>query len=241
MIANVDANIGRLLDQLDREDLAANTVVIFMTDNGHSVPGLYNTGMRAAKGTVYQGGVRVPSFWRWPGHWAPGDRPQPAAHLDIFPTLAELAGATVPATVRARLEGRSLVPALENARVAWADRTLVSHVGRWKTGQAAGAKFANCAIRNARFKLVNNAELYDLQHDPAEARNVLAEHPAVVTDLRAAYDRWWAEVLPDLENELARGPAVNPFKARYWEQFGGAPTEELRRQMDPEKKFAPER
>jgi arylsulfatase A-like enzyme len=83
--------------------------VLFMTDNGHSVPNLFNAGMRGMKGGPYQGGTRVPSFWRWPGTLAPGDRPQLAAHLDVFPTLARLAGATLPTEVAAQVEGRNLV------------------------------------------------------------------------------------------------------------------------------------
>ncbi len=213
--------------------------MIFLTDNGHSVPGPFNAGLRAAKATVYHGGVRVPSFWRWPGRWEPGDRPQMAAHVDVFRTLAELAGAPVPDTVRPLLEGRSRVPTLENPRVPWPDRVLVSHLGHWKTGGVANAKFTHAAIRNARVKLVNHVELYDLQSDPAESRNVLDAHPQVVSDLRAANDRWWAEIPPNLENELARGPAINPFKARYWAQFGGGPTEAFLRRMDPERKFTP--
>jgi arylsulfatase len=65
--------------------------------------------------------------------------------------------------------------------------------------------------------------LYDVQSDPGETRNVIAEHPQVVAAMRAAYDRWWAEVLPALENENAVGPKVNPFKALYRKQFGGGP------------------
>jgi len=70
---------------------------------------------------------------------------------------------------------------------------------------------------------VNNAELYDLKNDPAERQNVIGDHPEVVSTMRAAYDRWWAEVLPALENENAVGPKVNPFKEAYWKQFGGGP------------------
>ena len=65
--------------------------------------------------------------------------------------------------------------------------------------------------------------LYDLKSDPGETRNVVAAHPDQVAKLRAAYDRWWQDVLPCLENEEVVGPKVNPFKAKYWKQFGGGP------------------
>jgi arylsulfatase len=107
-------------------------------------------------------------------------------------------------------------------------------VGRWERGQAESSKHVNCSIRDRRYTLVNNRELYDLQADPGETRNVIAEHPDVVARLRSAYDVWWQSVLPALENEAAIGPKINPFKALYWKQFGGGPDEELRKRMDPD-------
>lgn len=234
MISNIDANMGRLFDRLREWGLEENTLVIFMTDNGHSVPHLYNAGMRAAKGTPYQGGTRVPSFWRWKGHLPAGvDVPRLAAHVDVLPTLAELAGGQLP-TDRA-LDGRSLVPLLKDPSAPWADRFLFTHVGRWERGKFAEAKHSRCAVRTSRFRLVNNTELYDIQNDPGETRNVIAEHPDAVASMRAAYDQWWEEILPCLENETAIGPKINPFKALYYAQFGGGPDEKLLDRMDPQR------
>jgi arylsulfatase len=143
------------------------------------------------------------------------------AHIDIFPTLAELAGAKLSST--SKLDGRSLVPLLTDASADWPDRNLFIHVGRWETGKAAESKFANCAVRNSRFRLVKNGELFDIQSDPGETTNVIAEHPQIGAAMRAAYDEWWEEILPALENENAVGPKVNPFKELYWKQFGGGP------------------
>jgi arylsulfatase len=70
---------------------------------------------------------------------------------------------------------------------------------------------------------VNNQELYDLNTDPGEKNNAIADHPEVVAEMRVAYGQWWSEVLPTLENENAIGPKVNPFKEAYWKQFGGGP------------------
>ncbi|MEJ7637287.1 MAG: arylsulfatase, partial [Singulisphaera sp.] len=111
---------------------------------------------------------------------------------------------------------------------------LVTHVGRWERGQVESSKYVKCSIRDGRFTLVNNRELFDLKVDPGETKDVIAEHPDVVARLRTAYDLWWQSVLPALENETATGPKINPFKALFWEQFGGGPDEELRRQMDPD-------
>lgn len=225
MIENIDDNFGRLIAKLDEWGLARDTLVIFMTDNGGTV-GVkhFNAGMRAQKGTPYEGGVRVPSFWRWPAGFA-GDQDCAAltAHVDILPTLAQITGAKLPEVVS--LDGRSLMPLLINPQAEWADRFLFTHVGRWEKGKAEEAKFTNCAVRNARFRFVNNKELYHLKADPGEKNNVIAEHPEVVSRMRAAYDQWWDEILPALENENAIGPKVNPFKAAYWKQFGGGPDE----------------
>jgi len=232
MIANIDENVGRLLEKLREWDLERRTLVIFMTDNGHAIGRLYNAGMRGMKCTPYQGGTRVASFWRWPGVLSAGvDVDRLTAHVDLFPTLAELAGAKIPEGLK--LDGRSLVPLLTDPKAPWPDRTLFVHVGRWARGKAAESKYAQCAVRTARFRLVNNRELFDVLKDPGETTNVIDRHPEAVAGMRAAYDRWWAEVLPALENEDAVGPKVNPFKALYWQQFGGGPDERLLQQMDP--------
>lgn len=237
MISNIDENVGKLIAQLRDWQIDRNTLLVFLTDNGHSIGDLYNAGMRGMKGTPYEGGTRVPCFWHWPGTLEPGERKQLTAHIDFFSTLAELAGASLRAEVQAQVEGRSLLPLLTDVNSPWPDRMLVTHLGRWEYNQAPAAKYRQCAIRNSRFKLVNNSELYDLESDPAESRNVIEQHPDVVTVLRAAYDKWWQEILPCLENETVLGPPVNPFKAAYWQQFGGEPDDALKRRMDPSRKL----
>jgi arylsulfatase len=225
MIENIDDNVGILLDRLRDWGLEASTLVIFLTDNGGTAGvRVFNAGMHGAKGTPYQGGTRVPSFWRWPAGFTGGvDVGALTAHIDILPTLAEIAGVTLPGDVRQQVEGRSLLPLLKDPRAEWPDRFFVTHVGRWEKGQAAQSKYARCSIRDSRFTLVDNTELYDLKNDLGETKNVIAEHADEVARLRAAYDRWWQEVLPCLENEDAVGPKVNPFKEKYWKQFGGGP------------------
>lgn len=238
MITNIDENVGRLLERLREWDLEQKTLLIFMTDNGHSIGKLYNAGMRGMKGAPYEGGTRVPAFWRWPGVLKPGvDIDQLAAHIDLFPTLAALAGARIPEGVR--LDGRSLVPLLLDPKAPWPDRNLFIHLGRWPKGKAEESKYAHCAVRNSRFRLVNNKELFDLRSDPGETTNVIDQHPEVVAAMRAAYDQWWQEILPCLENENVLGPKVNPFKELYWRQFGGGPDRQLLEEMDPNRPWPP--
>ena len=224
MIENIDDNFGRLLHALDRSGLAQNTLVIFMTDNGGTVGvGRNNGGRRGAKATPYQGGTRVPSFWRWPNGFKGGtDCSRLTAHVDIFPTLAEIARVKESSRIRAQVEGRSLLPLLKNPGGEWADRTLITHVGRWERGQAAQAKFKNCSVRDSRFSLVNNTALYDLNRDPLESQDVAVEYPEVVGRLRQAYERWWEEVQPRLVNENVPIPQENAFRARFRRQFGAS-------------------
>ena len=246
MIANIDDNFGRLMAKLHDWNLETNTLVIFMTDNGGTagVP-VFNAGMRGSKVTPYLGGIRVPSFWRWPaGFTGNVDCDKLTAHVDVFPTLAEIAGAKISEELRKQVEGRSLLPLLKNPNANWTERTLVTHVGRWDHGTAAQAKYRQASIRNERFQLVSSPkvkedpkrphwELFDLHLDRAEKTNVLQKFPAVARDLEIAYDHWWNDVQPLLVNETVPAPMVNPFKALYWKQFGGGPDEALRRQMKP--------
>ncbi|MEI7808259.1 MAG: arylsulfatase [Verrucomicrobiota bacterium] len=236
MIETVDRNFGLLLAKLQEWGIDQNTLVIFIgSDNGGYAPALkiFDAGMRGGKGTPYQGGTRVPCFWRWPARFAESrDVPALTAHLDVFPTLAAIAGVSLAGDLARQVEGRNLMPLLSNTKAEWPDRFLVTHVGRWPLGAAADAKHVKCSIRDQRFTLVNNQELYDLQRDPREANNLIAEQPEAVARLRAAYDQWWKEVQPLLVNETATAPAVNPFKEKFWHQFGGEPSAEDLRLMD---------
>jgi arylsulfatase len=184
--------------------------------------------MRGGKCTPYQGGTRSPAFFRWPAGRIPAGAECDAltAHFDLFPTLAEITGAKLSPGVKAQLEGRSLLPLLEDPKAGWPERTLVQHVGRWEKGKAAGAKYAKCSIRNSRFTLVNNEELYDLSVDPGEGRNVIADHPEVVAGLRAAYDLWWDGVQALLVNEDTSGFNHFSFRELYTKQFGAEATAE---------------
>ncbi|MEX2316636.1 MAG: arylsulfatase, partial [Pirellulales bacterium] len=220
MITNIDDNVGKLISKIAELGIENNTLVIFMTDNGGTHTRLFSAGMRAGKASPYQGGTRVPSFWRWPGRLAAGvDVKALTAHVDYFPTFVELAGAKIPAEVK--LDGRSLLPLLADPQAAWPDRYVFVHLGRWPKGQAEEWKFQNCAVRNGRYRFVNNLELYDLESDPGETTNVIDGHPQVVAEMRNAYDAWWSEARRGMVNEDAVGPKINPMKALYWEQFGG--------------------
>ena len=237
MIENIDTNFGTLLKKLKEWGIENNTLVIYLAGDNGGTAGtrIFNCGMKGGKGTSYQGGTRTMTFFRWPAGGIPAAAECDAlsAHIDVFPTLAEITGARLSDEVKKQVEGRSLLPVLKNPKAEWPDRTLVHHVGRWAKGKAAESKYAKCSIQNSRFTLVNNEELYDLKADPGESKNVIAEHPDVVAKLRTAYDQWWDEVQPLLVNEDVVAPKMNPFKELYWKQFGGSPDEKLLKRMDP--------
>ena len=229
MITNIDDNLGRLLGKLNEWGIENDTLVIFMNDNGGTAGcKLFNAGMRGTKGTPYMGGIRASNFWRWPGKLKPAAVHKLTAHIDIFPTLMELTGTSVSADVKANWDGRSFLPLLSNSGADWPDRHVVTHVGRWPKGSDPQQhKVENCSIRNSQFHLVSagkNAkwELFDLKTDPGEQTDVSQQHPDVVKSLLAAYDHWWGEVVPLMENEDAVGPKENPFKVLYQQQFGQA-------------------
>ena len=236
MLENIDDNFGHMLAKLDEWGIAKDTLVIYLgSDNGGTAGvKIYNAGMRGGKATPYQGGTRVPAFFRWAAKFAGGrDVSALTAHMDMFRTLADVAGVKLDVEISKQVEGRSLMPLLTQEKAEWPDRTLVTHVGRWPHGKAEEAKFSHCSIRDARFTLVNNKELYDLSADPGEQTNVIDQHPDAVAKLRTAYDKWWEEAKPLLVNEDAVGPKMNPFKEIYWKQFNEQPDAVSLRQMDP--------
>ena len=200
-----------------------------MSDNGGTGGvRVFNAGMRGSKGTPYQGGTRVPAFVRWTGTFQPGDRDQLTAHIDIFPTFAELAAAKIPDGLK--LDGRSLVPLLKDAQAPWPDRIVFTHVGRWPKGQAAASKYANaaCAPRATPWSITDrrrSGSYYDIKVDPGEKRTISSHDiPDVVQrKLDAAYDQWWNEVCRCCENEDAKPPEMAPYKLLYWKQYGGGP------------------
>jgi arylsulfatase len=197
MVSNIDDNVGRVLDLLAQLGLTERTLIIFLTDNGPAQP-RYNGGLLGRKGLVYEGGIRVPFFMYWPGK-LPEDREiaQYAAHIDLLPTVLDLAGISLPGGVE--LDGRSLVGAIEGESVSWADRPLFFHWGR-----GLPEPYRNVAVRRGAHKLVAHTsyeaelgefQLFDIARDPFEITDISAAHEGVVADLKGLFDRWYEEVI----------------------------------------------
>lgn len=199
MVENIDENVGRLMARLREERLLENTIIIFMGDNGPAGD-RFTSGLRGSKGQHYEGGIRAPFFVRWDGRIAPGAAPKAiTAHIDVMPTLLEAAGITPPASVH--FDGRSLLPLLENRATPWPNRTLVFQYHRGERP----IEWHNVAVRTQRWKLVRPSgrgdhpvdapiELYDLEKDPGERRDLAAAHPEVVAQLREVYRKWFMDV-----------------------------------------------
>lgn len=188
MVRNIDDNVGRLLAHLKRLDLEQDTLVVFLTDNGPQQR-RYNARMRGLKGSVYQGGIRVPLLMRWPRLIKAGSTVEAlAAQIDLAPTLLEACGVRPPKGLR--FDGRSLLGLAAGREVVWPERTLFV---QWHRGDAP-EPFRNAAVRTSRYKLVDGKELYDLANDPGEEHDIAAAQPRMVAALRAAYERWLQDV-----------------------------------------------
>ena len=200
MITEFDENLDRVLGKLDELGLGENTIFIFLTDNGPTQQ-TFTAGLKERKGSVYEGGTRVPFLIRWPGRLEAGrtiDRI--AAHIDVVPTLLDAAG--IPGD---GFDGVSLWPLLTGKIAArdWPDRTIYLQNHRGDTPQMN----RNVSARSQRWKLVQplgkhtdpfpedaKFELYDMSVDPGETNDLAAQHPQVVEEMRKGYQEWFYDV-----------------------------------------------
>ena len=217
VVESLDESVGVLLKKLESLSVAENTLVIFTSDNGGlHVPEskhdrvTHNGPLRAGKGFLYEGGLRVPLFVRWPGQVKPGTVIDALVQTtDWLPTLLEAAGAKSPPV----LDGASFAGVLAGtARPA--GRALCWHQPHYTNqgGRPGGA------VREGNWKLTewyedDSAELFDLACDPGEATDVSARHPDRVKALRAKLAGWRYEVgaqemTPNPEFDAARHKAL---------------------------------
>ena len=186
LIEQCDTDIGRLLDTVDQQKLRDNTVIVFLSDNG-GVSKFYRAGLRGGKGNVYQGGILVPCFVRYPKRFPAGAKILAQCDVvDLLPTLAELAGAEVPHD--RVIDGASLVPLLKAGKGQSPHEYLYHNWSRNRPRDD-----VNWAITGAKYKLVNG-QLYDIESDPSESNNLASSKPDLVKNLRAEYQRWFKDV-----------------------------------------------
>jgi len=206
MVQSVDESVGRVLDRIEALGMAENTVVIFMSDNGGlstvagASPGpTANVPLRAGKGWLYEGGIRVPMVIRWPGRVEPGSVCEvPVLSTDFFPTMVEMA-ASVPGgrpepDPPHLLDGLSLVPLLTGTSGLSRD-ALFWHFPHY---HGSGNRPSG-AVRMERWKLIEwfedgAVELYDLETDPEERHDLANTEPERAADLLERLHSWRDEV-----------------------------------------------
>jgi len=207
MVANIDHNLGLLREQLRRLDLADNTILVFMTDNGtangatfqgltsEAIKG-FNAGMRGKKSSVYEGGHRVPCFIHWPAGGIIGGRNLDAlsAHIDLLPTLAELCSMAVPESHSP--DGLSFAANLKKTDLPpHRDHLVVQFQGGQYFRGAPKAWEYTCVLKKG-WRLIDGKELYHVQNDPAQRNNIASAHPEIVKELRTHYMPFWESVSP---------------------------------------------
>ncbi len=196
LLEGMDKSLGDILDFLDEQKLADNTVILFMSDNGglSTVPArtppahTQNLPLKAGKGSVYEGGIREPMLVRWPGVVKPGSvTDQYVIIEDFFPTILDIAGVKKPTLIQST-DGISFRPLLGNPRLRDNTRTLIwHHPHRWIPQEGPLVSWAS-AMRQGDWKLVydlrkEKLELYNLTSDIGELRDVAAQNPKKVLDL----------------------------------------------------------
>ena len=210
MVHSLDENLGRVLARLDERGLAARTVVIFTSDNGGYVNQYRgqtvtdNWPLRSGKGSLYEGGIRVPLIVRWPGVAPAGALcREPVSSIDFYPTMLEMAGLSGDAKHNARVDGRSLVRLLKNPGASLDREDLFFHYPHYYPTTTPAS-----AILARDWKLVEyhedgRTELYDLGRDPGESRDLAGDMPEIRAKLLARLQAWRKSV-------DAQMPAPNP-------------------------------
>lgn len=238
MLEHLDNEVGRLLSKLDELKLSDQTVVTFSSDNGGLSRMASSAPLREGKGSPYEGGIRVPLIMRWPGRVKPdGVCHVPVHTVDFYSTYAAIAKATPPA--QHKLDGESLLPLFEQTgklkrdAIYWHMPTYTPMYGRtpcavirkgdWKLIHWFGDYLdtsGSTPDQTPYGKLVLGArtELYNLQEDLSETKDLLASHPEKANELRAALESWWKETGAGI-------PSKNPDfdEATWWNTKEGTP------------------
>ncbi len=214
MIDSLDQSVGRIRDELKELNIADNTLVIFVSDNGGRVPTTSNLPLRVGKGSCYEGGTRVPLIVYWPGITKPGSVCEtPVISMDLYPTIASIVGLSDAA--KNAVDGVSLVPLLRDSGTLKRD-ALYWHYPHYQHYQLGGAT-PYSAIRKGDYKLIEflddmRVELYNLSDDIGEQHNLAAEMPDKVKELRNQLHAWRTKVGAQMPT---RNPNYDPSKPEH--------------------------
>ncbi|MFI3268653.1 MAG: sulfatase-like hydrolase/transferase, partial [Rikenellaceae bacterium] len=195
MVTNIDDNIGKIMTALKQKEIADNTLIIFMTDNG-PLTYRYNAQFRDFKSSVNQGGVRVPCIFNFPSKLGKGTVGYPSAHLDMLPTIASICDVEIPKELN--LDGENILPKIEE-RINSGHRTFYHHWIR-----RCPVLYNNIAIRDGDYKLIGNTpynsntpnfELYNIIEDPSELNNIISEEEDLAQNLKHKLDCWYKDIV----------------------------------------------
>lgn len=204
MLENLDTNVGRVLQEIENLSLRENTIIVFTSDNGglSTLASNRRSGgptcclpLRAGKGWTYEGGIRIPTMISWPGQLEPADTSVLGITMDLYPTILDLAG--VAPKPEQHLDGISLVPVLKDN----AEEDLNSRSLAWTYPHEHGSGHSpSNAIRVGKWKLIqltdektspkDRYELYDLQADIGESKNLAIEHHDKTHQLAKRLSEW---------------------------------------------------
>lgn len=211
MVENMDYNVGRLLDLLEALKLEKNTIVIFTSDHG----GLSNDGngkrllattnypLRAGKGHLYEGGIRVPLMVYWHKKFQPGiDHENIILGMDLFPTLQDM----ILSKSFKGIDGLSYYPVLEGKK-SWKDRTVFWHESKARpksTGESPCSVVRSGDYKLMHFYTEDRTELYNLRRDISETQNLEEEQPEKVKELMGLLNSWKAAYLIPAKIEVKK-------------------------------------
>ncbi len=217
LLEEMDRSVGRVLEALERLGLAEDTIVIFTSDNGGlerevgGWPGTCNRPLRKEKGTLYEGGVRVPLIVRWPGKVAPGPVcHEPAISTDFAPTFRDVAGIT--ARADAPCDGVSLRPLWRDPAGHLKRGALFWHYPHYHHDRPCGA------VRAGDWKAIEffddgSVELYNLKDDLGEQKDLAKQMPARARELQSMLARWRLSLNAQMPQA---NPAYDPRRAGEW-------------------------
>ncbi len=201
-VSTMDEKIGEVLQKLTDLKLRENTIIVFMSDHGHSTEERAMGGagfagpFRGAKGSLFEAGIRVPAFISWPGHLPQNQvRHQLGVGTDWFPTVAELCGIPLPA---GPLDGKSLVPVITQNAPSPHQTFYWAFGKQWAVRQGDWKLLGNPQDPSKKDKTPPPDQLFlaNLRQDSTETENYAAQHPDVVTKLKALHENWAKELSP---------------------------------------------
>ncbi len=201
MCENIDWNVGRLIKTLESLNLDENTIIIYLSDNGPN-GNRWNDNMKGIKGSTDEGGVRSPMIISWKDNIPKGKKVKEiASGIDLLPTLISLSG--IKAKPKNELDGKDLKELIFKNNINWPDRYIYNY---WR---------GRLSVRSQNFRLDNQNNLYDMNNDPSQLKNVSSNYIEIFEAMQKAKSKWQKEVLIDLKKNDKREFVIGHSSLKY--------------------------